>query len=208
MRTGARVRDIRWAVGAFLCGLTLSLATPVAGNNFGSTASPGEGDSPSSSVNLDPNSHHTIRFFYIETLQRNATEWGLGRIDQSLMSTQVLADTTCSACTSQDVLITDGNYGDNGVVAWNSCPGTATVTGVHPERTCYGQIVRYNNGAYPEYYNSTLKRYRLGCHELGHTVGLRHNEFDTAVISCLNRYVRTSNDFTAHDLEHLNFEYG
>lgn len=194
-----RARRAVWrngTVGVAMAVVAVFTVAPSGANNFGSIASQASGDTPGSSINLASNSHHTVRFYLIEPAQRSATLHGVNRLDQSLLSFGVLADATCGgSCTQEDVLVVDGNYDDNGYLAWNSCPGDAVVSGGHPERTCYGQIVRYNL-FYAYAYDTLQERNRLGCHELAHSVGLRHNEFDTQTISCLNRNVRTSTDLT------------
>lgn len=96
-----------------------------------------------------------------------------------------------------DVCVYDYNYGDNGLNGWNACAGTTS--GSHPTQRCSLDYVRINT-----YYSPPAKR--IACHELGHSVGLRHTS-DSA--SCLKRTADggTSSDLTSHDRTHLNNTY-
>lgn len=96
-----------------------------------------------------------------------------------------------------DVCVYDDDYGDIGLNGWNACAGATS--GVHPSQTCSLQWVRINL-----YYSPPAKR--IACHELGHSVGLRHTA-DQA--SCLKTTASggTSSDLTPHDIDHLNARY-
>ena len=72
-----------------------------------------------------------------------------------------------------DVLVTDSNYGFNNILGWVEClPGSAT-SGSHPYRRCDKQKLRLN-GSYASLITTWQARRSLSCHEIGHTVGLRH----------------------------------
>lgn len=98
---------------------------------------------------------------------------------------------------SIDACVFDSNFGDNGLNGWNACDGP--VSGSHPTRRCDTQWVRINT-----YYSPPANR--IVCHEVGHSVGLRHTS-DAA--SCLKRSADggNSSSLTAHDKGHINANY-
>jgi hypothetical protein len=75
-----------------------------------------------------------------------------------------------------DVIVRAGNYGRNGAAGWVVCPPDAPQgTNRHGHRWCRHQRLRFNlNPLYSAYLNDPASRKYLACHELGHTVGLRH----------------------------------
>ena len=87
-------------------------------------------------------------------------------------------------------------YGNNGLRGWNACAGTAVFA--HPNQQCWLQWVRFN-----DIYTSPAAN-ALACHELGHSLGLRHST-DTA--SCMFTPGPTSTVLTNHDRAHLNAAY-
>ncbi len=91
----------------------------------------------------------------------------------------------------------DWDYGDNGLNGWNACVGTTN--GAHPNQKCTQQWVKINL-----FYNPPPQR--IACHEMGHSVGLRHSD-DQA--SCMKSTAAggNSNVLTAHDKSHLNLQY-
>lgn len=70
-----------------------------------------------------------------------------------------------------DVRVVDGTY-DNNQLAWVNCPSGATEGGSNPNRWCYGQKLTVNLA----FDLPTAGRRYVACHELGHTVGLRHED--------------------------------
>jgi Matrixin len=114
-----------------------------------------------------------------------------------------------------DVWAHDDNYGPsaNDVVAWVDCDGTNTGTGgTHPNRWCRGQIMRFNSYYYhfsSRVYDDDAQRQNVACHELGHTVGLRHHETVPAVGSCMYRIVGVNQTtiLNPHDRAHINAYY-
>ncbi|HEX2194591.1 MAG TPA: hypothetical protein VHK63_06525 [Candidatus Limnocylindria bacterium] len=75
-----------------------------------------------------------------------------------------------------DVIVRAGDYGANGAAGWVVCPADAP-QGVNAQghRWCRGQELFFNlNARYGAYFADDDSRTHLACHELGHTVGLRH----------------------------------
>lgn len=96
-----------------------------------------------------------------------------------------------------DVCVFDSDYGDNGFNGWNQCAGDTS--GAHPNRRCSLGFVKINL-----YFSPPAKR--IACHELGHSIGLRHSGNDA---SCM----KTTQDggssarLANHDVGHVDDEY-
>ena len=106
---------------------------------------------------------------------------------------------TPSSCpdSGYDVCVYDADYGDNGLNGWNACAGVTS--GSHPDQQCSLSWVRINLE-----YSPPAKR--IACHELGHSLGLRHTSTQA---SCMKRTADggNSSDLTAHDRSHINSNY-
>jgi hypothetical protein len=75
-----------------------------------------------------------------------------------------------------DVIVYAGDYGQNGAAGWVHCPRSSP-QGIneHGDRWCRSQRLYFNqNPRYAAYLADGASRRHLACHELGHTVGLRH----------------------------------
>lgn len=86
----------------------------------------------------------------------------------------VIEDQAVTAWT--DVIAYSGDFGDNGAAAWVYCPADAP-QGINPsgDRWCRHQELFFNlNPRFGAYFDDDASRDHVTCHELGHTVGLRH----------------------------------
>lgn len=75
-----------------------------------------------------------------------------------------------------DVIVIAGDHGQNGAAGWVFCP-TDAPQGVNPQgdRSCQRQELHFNlNPRYAAYFADRASRDYMACHELGHTIGLRH----------------------------------
>lgn len=72
-----------------------------------------------------------------------------------------------------------------------------------------GQYLRYNAAMMHEYQNTIAARRGLACHELGHTLGLRHTSGSTcmAVMIDTNGKYYTVSWLAQHDKNHINAQY-
>lgn len=206
MRKGrARSATARCLLASLAAASVVISPGPVYAANFGSGETVGNATSPSSSVNLGNDANHTYRFYLADPPRRAATDWAA---QNDYIGTPVslfrLADAASGTDRTMDVMVADGDYGDNGAIGWVQCPAGAITNGVHPDRTCYGQILRYNL-FYAAYYDTTAEQQRTACHELGHTVGLRHTSNTT---TCMKSSAPLSTSyFDSHDKGHLNGYY-
>ena len=115
-----------------------------------------------------------------------------------------------------DVIVYAGDYGQNGAAGWVHCPRSSPQgTNEHGHRWCRQQRLYFNrNPRYAAYLADAASRMHLACHELGHTVGLRHwgnppQSVGPTRPTCMN--VNTPNGPTSlhrWDRQNLNAYYG
>jgi hypothetical protein len=75
-----------------------------------------------------------------------------------------------------DVIVYAADYGENGAAGWVYCPPDAP-QGINAQgdRWCRNQELYYNlNPRYGAFFGDDASRDHLACHEMGHTLGLRH----------------------------------
>jgi hypothetical protein len=75
-----------------------------------------------------------------------------------------------------DVIVYAADHGANGAAGWVNCPAEAR-QGVneHGDRWCRHQELHFNlNARYAAFFADDDSRTHLACHEIGHSVGLRH----------------------------------
>lgn len=176
--------------------------------NFGSIAC---GGSPRTCVNVANNYAHAVRFSSLTDIPGIATEtqWALTNVYDPTDLRAYRDD----ADPYPDVIASDADYGNNGLLGWVECPPDNTgELGTDPYRSCRGQRLRYN--AYywfnATYYDTQTNRRKIACHELGHTVGLRHwNDYHTGTGSCMYNSPLTASTtgLSQHDRDHINAYY-
>jgi len=111
-----------------------------------------------------------------------------------------------------DVIAYSGDFGDNGAAGWVYCPPDAPQgINVRGDRWCRQQEMFFNlNPRYAIFFDDDASRDHVTCHELGHTLGLRHwgnppESTGPAAATCLNSNT-PNGPTTLHqiDVDHIN----
>lgn len=167
-------------------------------SNWGSTGSPSTGGT-SNAVSLLPDRNMSVKRVDLTTAYADSVNRIVSNVyaQTDLNAYSLINDTACYS--ANRVCAFDYNYGNNSFYGATACR-SGTSSGTNPTRTCGQQYVKFN------LYYTPPSVDRLVCHELAHTVGLRHGA-ETA--SCVYTPVTssTSSALTAHDRSHINARY-
>lgn len=161
------------ALVGVMVGLLMYIATPPAlAANQGSEGVEGSGPGQTW-VNWNADDIHAV--WFAPTLPGNFPDKVRDVIGMYDGTTDLrMYQTTELSISRNDVRVYRANYGDNGYAAVNRCSISGrAVTGAHPTRSCVPVLIQFNN-EYPHYYNSDPRVWAIVCHELGHSVSLRH----------------------------------
>ena len=194
-RIHRRRRVVQAVLVVFVLGLAQLFASTASATNFGSVGTVGTGGT-TNGVWLTDGSTWTVARMSLTSTNNTET---INAVANDYSPTDINGFThTPANCTeaNSDLCVFDDFYGNNGLRGWNACAGTAVFA--HPNQQCWLQWVRYN-----ETFSSPPANV-LACHELGHSLGLRHTS-DTA--SCMLTTGPTSTVLTNHDRAHLNAAY-
>lgn len=111
-----------------------------------------------------------------------------------------------------DVIAYSGDFGDNGAAGWVYCPPASPQgLNVRGDRWCQQQELFFNlNPRYAIFFDDDASRDHVTCHELGHTIGLRHwgnppESTGPAAATCMNSNT-PNGPTTLHqiDVDHIN----
>ena len=190
---------------------SLVTAGPAHADNWGSTPCTG---TPVNCVSLANNRYHAVRYLSLTESSPNGIP-GIAAAMTSILA-NVYNPTDLNAYHDDadplpDVLAQTYNYGAlNGITAWVDCvPWNTGEGGTDPSRWCRGQYLTFNSYYYWSYsgvYDNDAQRRNVACHELGHTLGLRHR---TTTASCMYTYAGAGAAATLdnHDRGHINGYY-
>ena len=195
----ARSARPRWRV--FVCiavamTFTLATVTSVQASNFGRKYA-------------DDADHYWARV-NLTTDGTTAANWGVTELNSST-EIDTFNDGTCKSHT--DICFYDGNYettpwiksaawweGYNGLAYCNRNDNLGGLNGQCDRWYVLFDIADMNN-------MTTSELWELGCHEVGHTVGLKHTS-DTNSCMMTDADGRTSNVLSQHDIDHVDTRYG
>ncbi len=189
---------------ALIAVLLLAAAMPVMAVNFGSNVN----HPCDTTVNSECVANNGIHTVYFGTSAVNVFDdgvrWSITNVYNPVRD--VSASVTTS--TPADAQVYDYTYGLNNLYGWTFCASNATYGGTDPDRWCRPQNV-YLNTTYAGTVNTTAERRYLGCHELGHTLGLQHQVNSTSSCSYDNGINKgiVPNAIDTHDTNNLNAQY-
>ena len=120
---------------------------------------------------------------------------------------------TATLSNTNDVRAYKASYGANGAWAWGACQDPPLFVGTRPgdghthyHNWCTPQLLHWNT-FYESNFNTVTKKKAIACHEVGHTIGLRHS---TESGSCMRNpptVGTTDTTMTSHDRGLVNFHY-
>jgi hypothetical protein len=141
--------------------------------DFGSVGSVGTGGT-TNGVFLTDGAYFNVALRNLTTTYRDGA-LSTVNIDFNGSDLNALAWESSNCVIGHDTCVFDEDYGDNGLNGWNACDATYGTYGSHPNKVCDNQWVRINT-----FYNPPAVR--IACHEIAHSVGLRHN---SDIYSCV-----------------------
>jgi hypothetical protein len=178
--------------------LIVAIWSSALATNFGSDD--GWGTNPYNNVSLAQNQSHWIyRDSFLPSNLSSDILWAVNNLGTG--SDIMLLDTAWQALA--DVRAWSWSWGIDYPPAWVNCPWSGTTSGSHPNMSCFGQDMHFNLSR-TEFYDTQAERRFVVCHELGHTMGLKHRQSESG---CMQQGNLTINQYTPHDIAHLNAAY-
>lgn len=177
-------------LAAMASGFLLGTALPALASNFGSI------QSGSDTGWLTDNGTVIVTQINLESATTTGVNNAVANYNTVFSSTFGVSTWADTACTDvpADMCVYDSYYG--ATLPWNavvSCIGTTS--GSHPNKVCTVTEILIN-------LSKNLGAQRLACHEMGHSVGLRHSSESA---SCMKDTSAggTSAVLSSHDKNHL-----
>lgn len=175
----------------------VAVSVDVAGaNNFGSMGVPGTGGQ-NNGVWLTDSINFTVGKVDLTTKFDDGVDQAMTYEYRPTDLIDRVIDYSYCADSQMDTCVLDYNYGNIGYFGWNACGGT--VSGSHPAQRCTLQVVKIN------LYQNPYSGRKMACHEIGHSVGLRHT---SDFYSCMtDKLDSTTGSLTTHDRDRINANY-
>lgn len=190
-----RHRHVPRAGGAALLALTMILVTAC---NFGSQQATFRYAGTTGAVSLLPSNTMTVQAVNMSQYRFDGVAWTMAAdYSPTRLRTALGRGSSCSS--SYHVCVYAQSYSSvRNVNGWASCRDGSR-SGRDPNATCFYQVVRINTDTSPP-------RVRIACHELGHTVGLRHTDENASCMKQTGAGGR-SEVLSRHDRDHINGHY-
>lgn len=189
-----------WLLPLIAWGLVylVAAAEPASGTSWGSSNC---GTNPATSYCIHNNDTHTYFFTAsVSTAMRKATN---DAAEVTFEPTQL--NISIDPDTDADVIIKMFDYGDSGYAGATLCPIGSSKYGSNPRVVCRPQELRYNTDSSVAYlFDHYLERQYIACHEMGHTVGLRHSGQSD---SCMQETPAVYELLSLHDQMHIDNAY-
>jgi len=117
---------------------------------------------------------HTV--FFDSTLTGGLADAMRDTLAEDYDPTDLNASEVTELTSDTDVIAYSQDYGDLGAAAWVYCPTDAPQSrNADGDRWCRGQELHFNlNARYAIFFADDASLDHVACHEMGHTVGLRH----------------------------------
>lgn len=183
---------------------------PVLASNFGSNTA--SGGTPAHACDATVNSQciadnwtHTV---YVNYMTSSSAMWNATLYAVSHYNAVADVSVVLTTSSSRDVNVIQVSHGDTEYWAYSTCDEAATKGGSDPNRLCKPQWILYNMTHPFPWDNTTLHpsgRDTVACHEMGHTLGLRH--VPNATTSCMDSAQTTEKSINQHDKDELNAQY-
>ena len=186
-------------------GLLVGHAAPVLAGNFGSNVNSADEiahpcDATLAAQCVANNGTHTVyKSQFLSANMVAATNHG---ITQANNLTYVSAYDVGTS--NADVTVSQGHYGNSGWWAYTRCVSGSAYGGADPYRWCRPQEIRYNMTHPSGWYNTAQGREAVACHEMGHSLGLRHT---FATDSCMHDAWTAVDVYNSHDKAVVNGHY-
>jgi hypothetical protein len=204
-----RIRSRLFALAVVLMLATVQPPTTAASNFGSNTASGGTPkhacDTTTSSQCIANNGTHVFCFSAVGSSIVADTRTIITNAYDSLSSIST-SEQSCSCDPSVcgvDLQVFDSDY-NTSFWAWTACASGAHFEGTDPRRWCKPQNLKWDTGTSSNW-NTTAGRKYIACHEVGHSLGLRHS---TGSSSCMVPNTITTHVLTSHDQSMLNNWYG
>ncbi|HEX7165879.1 MAG TPA: hypothetical protein VF230_02750 [Acidimicrobiales bacterium] len=186
----------------------VSQATNYSGASGGRMACTSTGNTPYNGVinKQDPNPH-TFYYSALTDSVRIHQDWAQNSV---YGPTSIDTTTLSTASSATDVVVYDENYSTFCGQAWHPQPpnvaatvGLAVCVSLTSANTCEKHEVRYDLSWWDlQVADNNLARRTVSCHEIGHTVGLKHE--NPAPNTCIHQGQFQSDNINWHDLAHIN----